>query len=282
MKQLFDTIRQTALSSSPVNQPGIQPHATAIIPARYNSTRLKGKPLLEIAGRPMIVHVVERTLAANNVSRVIVATDDERIYKAVRAAGFEAVMTRSDHPTGSDRLAEVAAKLTDTEIIVNVQGDEPLISPHTIEHAVQEMIDRREADIVTTCERMTSAGDVLSPDVVKVVMNETGRAIYFSRAPVPFPRDAVRRYGTLEASLNSEPALLNTFRKHTGLYVYRRRFLLEYASWPLTSLEQTEALEQLRMLERGATIHVVESATASIGVDTREDYERVRKLIEEA
>ncbi len=279
---MFDTAQYTALTSKPVNHPGKQPSATAIIPARYNSTRLNAKPLLEIAGRPMILHVVERALAANNVNRVIVATDDERIYRAVRAAGFDAAMTRPDHPTGSDRLAEAAARLHDTEIIVNVQGDEPLISPQTIERAVNEMIKRKEADVVTTCEPMTSASEVMSPDVVKVVTNDTGRAIYFSRAPVPFPRDAVRRHKTLEAALGAEPALLDNFRKHTGLYVYRRRFLLEYASWTATALENTEALEQLRMLERGATIRVVESAAPSIGVDTREDYERVRRIIEEA
>ena len=230
----------------------------------------------------MILHVVERTLAANNVSRVVVATDDERIYRAVRTAGFDAAMTRPDHPTGSDRLAEVATRLDDAELIVNVQGDEPLISPQTIERAVREMIERKEADVVTTCEPVMSASEVLSPDVVKVVTNETGRAIYFSRAPVPFPRDAVRRHKTLEAVLEAEPTLLNNFRKHTGLYVYRRRFLLEYAGWASSALENTEALEQLRMLERGATIQVVESAAPSIGVDTREDYERVRKIIEGA
>jgi 3-deoxy-manno-octulosonate cytidylyltransferase (CMP-KDO synthetase) len=279
---MFDTAQYTALTSKPVNHPGTPTPAVAIIPARYNSTRLNGKPLLEIAGRPMILHVVERALAAETIGRVIVATDDERIYAAVRDAGYEAAMTRPDHPTGSDRLAEVAARIHDTEIIVNVQGDEPLISPQTIERAVSEMIERKEADVVTTCEPMMSASEVLSPDVVKVVTNEAGRAIYFSRAPVPFPRDAVRQHKTLEAALEAEPALLNNFRKHTGLYVYRRRFLLEYASWTATALENTEALEQLRMLERGATIHVVESAAPSIGVDTREDYERVRKIIEEA
>jgi 3-deoxy-manno-octulosonate cytidylyltransferase (CMP-KDO synthetase) len=243
---------------------------------------LPGKPLLDIAGRPMIIHVVERALSARNVARALVATDDRRVLEAVRGAGFEALMTRGDHASGSDRLAEAAAALEDADVIVNVQGDEPLISPLTIERAIDELINDREAQVVTSCEAITDAADVLSADVVKVVSDSRGRALYFSRSPVPFPRDAVRRHGTLEAALRNEPGLLSLFRKHTGLYAYRRGFLLKYAGWPRSALENAEALEQLRALERGATIRVFETDTPSIGVDTIADLERVRALIFEA
>jgi 3-deoxy-manno-octulosonate cytidylyltransferase (CMP-KDO synthetase) len=227
----------------------------------------------------MIVHVARRALAARNITRAIVATDDERILQAVRAAGFEAVMTRADHESGSDRLAEVAAGLEGADVIVNIQGDEPLISPLTIERAVDELVNDDEALIVTTCEAISAAADVLSADVVKVVADRAGRALYFSRSPIPYPRDAVRRYGTLEAALAQDPSLLTLFRKHTGLYAYRRAFLLEFSGWPRTALETAEALEQLRALERGVTIRVFEADTPSIGVDTAEDLERVRANI---
>ena len=228
----------------------------------------------------MILHVLERALAARNVGRAIVATDDARIQDAVLSAGFEAVMTRADHASGSDRLAEVAAVLDDADLIVNLQGDEPLVSPRTIERAAEELARDDEAQVVTTSEAITDAADVLSPDVVKVVADARGRALYFSRSPVPYPRDAVRRHGTLAAALEAEPALLQTFRKHTGLYVYRRGFLLEYARWPQSTLERAESLEQLRALERGAVIKVVEADAPSIGVDTEQDLERVRKILE--
>lgn len=277
----FDFAPCAALSCCPVNHTATSPpqYAVAVIPARYASTRLPGKPLLEIAGRPMVLHVVERALAARNVGRAIVATDDRAVLEAVRGAGFEAVMTREDHASGSDRLAEVAATLGNTDVIVNLQGDEPLISPQTIERAVAELFRDETAQVVTTSEEIESAADVLSADVVKVVTDASGRALYFSRSPIPFPRDAVRRYGTLAAALESEPALLQTFRKHTGLYVYRRAFLLEYTRWPQSTLERTESLEQLRALERGAVIKVIEADSPSIGVDTEQDLERVRKIL---
>ncbi|MDQ3754896.1 MAG: 3-deoxy-manno-octulosonate cytidylyltransferase, partial [Acidobacteriota bacterium] len=260
--------------------PPVSLSAIAIIPARYQATRLPGKPLLDIAGRPMILHVVERALAARNVSRAIVATDDRRVFDAVCAAGFEARMTRADHGSGSDRLAEVAATLGDeAELIVNVQGDEPLISPRVIEQAVTALLDDVEAAVATTCEAIEHAGDALSPDVVKVVMNERGHALYFSRSLIPYPREATRRHGSLAAALDANPELLARFRKHTGLYVYRRAFLLEYARWPPSDLELTEGLEQLRILERGYKIRVVQVAETSVGVDTPEDLARVRALL---
>ena len=253
-------------------------HAVAIIPARFASTRLPGKALLEIAGRPMILHAAERALAARNIARAIVATDDRRIFNAVRAAHFEVVMTSTDHQSGSDRLAEVAASLKEADVIVNVQGDEPLIDPETIARAVDALSQNHAADIATVCEPVTSAADVLSYDVVKVTIDEGGRALYFSRAPIPFPREAVRTYGSLEKALAKDATLLARFRKHTGVYAYRREVLLEYTRWPPSNLEQTEALEQLRALEHGLRIQVVEAVAPSIGVDTMEDLERVRAI----
>ncbi|MDT7687498.1 MAG: 3-deoxy-manno-octulosonate cytidylyltransferase synthetase [Acidobacteriota bacterium] len=227
----------------------------------------------------MVVHVVERALRAPSVSRAVVATDDERIFKAVRAAGFEALMTSPDHASGSDRLAEAAEQI-ECDVVVNVQGDEPLIPPETIEVAVGALLADEGASVATTSESIERAADVLSSDVVKVVVDERGRALYFSRSPIPFPRETARRYGSLAAALEREPALLSTFRKHTGLYVYRRAFLLEYARWPQTALERAESLEQLRVLERGHRILVVEAASPSIGVDTQEDLRRVREMFE--
>jgi 3-deoxy-manno-octulosonate cytidylyltransferase (CMP-KDO synthetase) len=228
----------------------------------------------------MVVRVVERALEARGVARAVVATDDERVYAAVRAAGHECVMTSPDHASGSDRLAEAVAGL-EADLIVNVQGDEPLISPETIERAVAALVADEGAAVSTTWEPVETAADVLSGDVVKVVIDERGRALYFSRSPVPFPRDAARRHGSLARALAAEPELLRTFRKHTGLYVYRRAFLLEYTRLPQSALEITESLEQLRVLERGHSIRVVEAAAPSVGVDTEDDLRRVREMLGE-
>lgn len=255
-----------------------QTKAVAIIPARYESSRLPGKALLEIGGQPMICRVAAQASAAKNVSRVIVATDDQRIVVAVEAAGFEAMMTKREHASGTDRLAEVAAKL-DAQIIVNVQGDEPLISPQTIERAISLLATHPSAGIATTWEPIDEPADVLNPDLVKIVVDYSGRAIYFSRAPVPWPRDAVRQHGSLEKALINEPTLLSTFRKHTGLYVYRREVLLNFTKWPQTALERQESLEQLRALEHGIEILAIEASSPSIGVDTQQDLERVRQMV---
>jgi len=274
----------------------------AVIPARYSSTRLEGKLLLPLDGKPLILHTLEQAKKAHNVSRVIVATDDERILKVVKTSGNEAVLTSRAHQSGSDRIAEVAESLPENSIIVNVQGDEPLISPSTIEKAVEALLvesgkwrveskDEEKTlnsqlsalnsfEMATTCEPILDARDVLSADVVKVVTDEQGFALYFSRSPVPFPREAVKKYGTLENALQREPSLLTLFRKHTGLYVYRREFLLKFTKLPQTSLEKSEMLEQLRALENGARIKVVEVAENSIGVDTKEDFERAGEIIE--
>lgn len=256
-----------------------QTKAVAIIPARFASSRLPGKVLLEIAGKAMICRVAEQASAARNVGRVIVATDDQRIVSAVEAAGFEAAMTSSDHATGTDRLAEVVAKIEDAEIIVNVQGDEPLISPETIERAVETLRSSATAGIVTTWEPIDDAADVLNPAVVKIAMDDMGRALYFSRAPVPWPRDAVREAGSIDAALQNDPSLPRSFRKHTGLYVYRREVVLDFAGWPPSRLERLESLEQLRALEHNVEILAIEASTRSVGVDTNEDLERVRRIV---
>jgi len=252
----------------------------AVIPARYESTRLAGKLLLELNGKPLILHTLEKAKKARNIDKTIVATDDEKILEVVKASGNEGVLTSPDHQSGSDRIAEVAAQLPENSIIVNVQGDEPTISPETIESAVAAILRDEAIDISTTCEKIEDFRDVLSPDVVKVVSDKNGFALYFSRSPVPFPREAAKKYGGLKNALQNEPDLISLFRKHTGLYVYRREFLLEFTKLKRTFLEQTEMLEQLRALENGARIKVVEVAESSIGVDTREDFERVRKILE--
>jgi len=253
--------------------------AVAVIPARYGSSRLPGKPLLKIAGRPLILWVAERALAAHSVSRVIVATDDVRIFDEVTSAGFEARMTSGDHESGTDRVAEVARSL-DARIVVNVQGDEPLIESETIDRAVRELSKSDEILMSTTSEPITEAAEVLNPAVVKVVVDGDGYASSFSRNPIPWPNQAVTQHGSIEAALRNTPALLFSFRKHTGLYAYRRDFLLQFAQWPQSENERRESLEQLRAVDRGIRIKVVDAASPSIGVDTMEDLERVRALVE--
>jgi 3-deoxy-manno-octulosonate cytidylyltransferase (CMP-KDO synthetase) len=250
----------------------------AIIPARYASTRLPGKPLIEIAGEAMILHVVRRARLAPSIDRVIVATDDQRVLQTVIDAGEEATMTSPDHPTGTDRLAEVAAKV-DAEVIVNVQGDEPLIEPATIEAAIRPLLEDRSLVMSTTSEPIESAEDLLKSNVVKVVVDRDGYALCFSRSPIPFPRQAVMEHGSIAAALEARPGLIELYRKHTGLYAYRRDFLLTYARLPSTPLERMEALEQLRALEHGYRIKVVTVKHRSIGVDTPEDLELVQGMI---
>ncbi|HET9479653.1 MAG TPA: 3-deoxy-manno-octulosonate cytidylyltransferase [Pyrinomonadaceae bacterium] len=273
-----------------MNQTGNNPqnlptHTTvAIIPARFASTRLPGKALIELAGKPMICWVAERALAARNVDRVIVATDSEQIAQAVRAREIEVMLTSQHHTSGTDRVAEVAAAIPEAEIIVNVQGDEPLIAPQTIEKTVDVMkLELRKttgsAGIVTTWEPLQSYADLVDFNVVKVVVDDDDNALYFSRSPIPFPRDAVKRHGSPDIALATEPDLLKLFRKHTGLYVYRRDVLLEFTNWLPTQLERIEALEQLRALAHGVKIKVVEACTSSTGVDTLADLEKVRATL---
>lgn len=231
----------------------------------------------------MVCWVAERAQAARNVDRVIVATDTQEILDAAQSRGIESMLTDVNHKSGTDRIAEVAAKIPEAEIIVNVQGDEPLIAPETIEKAVDTMLAEMSksdgAGIVTTCEPIESLDELLNDDLVKVVMDDDGNAVYFSRSPIPFPRDASKRHGGPEMALANEPELFSLFRKHTGLYVYRREVLLEFTRWPQTRLELTEALEQLRALAHGVKIKVVEACSSSIGVDTAEDLELLKSQL---
>jgi len=228
----------------------------------------------------MVCWVAERAQAARNVDRVIVATDSQEILDAVRARGIEAMLTDVNHTSGTDRVAEVAETIPDAEIIVNVQGDEPLIAPETIEKAVEtmanEMSKTNGAGIVTTCEPIESLDELLNFNLVKVVIDDEGNAVYFSRSPIPLPWDATKRHGQPERALEAEPELFKIFRKHTGLYVYRRDVLLEFTRWPPAKLEMIEALEQLRALAHGVKIKVVEACSSSIGVDTPEDLELLK------
>ena len=235
-------------------------NVAAVIPARYASTRLPGKPLLEIAGKPMIQWVVERVRRARTVGQVLVATDDPRIVEAVRAFGGRAVLTSADHPSGTDRIAEAVRGL-DAAVVVNVQGDEPLIHPAVVDACVRPLLEGEEAPVVTACVPIASAGVRDDPAVVKVVRDLKGYALYFSRSVIPLDRDGEG---------------VGPWYKHLGLYAYRREFLLEYVGWEPTPLERTERLEQLRVLERGFRIRVVTVEHDSVAVDTPEALAAVR------
>ena len=232
-----------------------------VIPARFSSTRLPGKALVEIEGVPMVVRVWRQTLGARTLSRVVVATDDERIASAVAAAGGEAMMTSPAHRSGTDRIAEVAAKVP-AAIYVNVQGDLPFVDPADLDALAAPMSADDCIAMATLATPIVEAREWHNPNVVKVVCDERGDALYFSRAPIPFPRD--------EREL---PALA---RRHIGVYAYRRGFLLKFAAMPQGVLERIEKLEQLRALENGYAIRVVASVAPSLEVDTAEDLARAR------
>jgi 3-deoxy-manno-octulosonate cytidylyltransferase (CMP-KDO synthetase) len=238
-----------------------------IIPARYASTRMPGKPLTPIAGRAMIQHVVERTRQASRVARVVVATDDDRIKKAVEDFGGEAILTRRDHRSGTDRVAEIAAHL-EAEIYVDIQGDEPLIEPGTIDAVVAEMLDDDSIQIATPCTAITQPNDVMDPNIVKVVRDFDGNCLYFSRAPIPWVRD-------------TKAAAAPHHWKHVGLYAFRRDALLEYPTLPPGELEAVEHLEQLRWLENGFHIRAIETDYDAISVDVPADIQRVEKILQE-
>lgn len=235
--------------------------AVGIIPARYASSRLPGKALAEIAGRTMIEHVYRQARKAKSLTRVIIATDDPRIEAAVRAFGGEVALTRADHPSGTDRIAEVAAGL-DADVVVNIQGDEPTLDPAEIDLVATPFETQPELVMSTVAVPIRDPRDVTAPSAVKVVRDQAGFALYFSRLPLPYYRSG-----------SGGPHL-----KHKGLYAYRREFLLKYSTMAPTPLEQAEALEQLRALEHGYRILVLLSAADSIGVDTEEDLERVRAM----
>ncbi len=248
----------------------------AVIPARYGSTRFPGKSLAMIRDKPMIQWVYERTKSSTLISTVIVATDDERIRQAVLSFGGEAIMTSPDHTTGTDRIAEVAGKYS-CDIIVNVQGDEPLIQPEMIDQAIQPLLDDQSVPMSTLCKRIVSDDEAFDPNVVKVVFDTHGFALYFSRAPIPWDRD-----GWTGKVFGSDFAMTKPMYKHIGLYVYRKDFLLQYARMPQTPLETAEKLEQLRVLEQGYKIRTVITQYDSFGVDIPGDLSKILKRLEES
>lgn len=237
-------------------------NSICVIPARYSSTRLPGKPLKDICGAPMICRVWERANRAKSVAKVIVATDDERILQAVEKNHGLAMMTRADHKTGTDRLAEVAEKFPDAEIIVNVQGDEPLIEPDLIDELVFEFVKDKNLQMATVATELTDFEEMKNPNNVKVVLDKNNDALYFSRSLIPYPRNADKA---------------KVF-KHIGIYAYRRNFLLAYAKMEPTPLEQSESLEQLRAMENGYKIRVIKSSCRFVGVDTEEDLKLVNEI----
>ena len=239
-----------------------------VIPARYGSTRLPGKPLVSLAGKPMVQRVYERAKLAKTAGRVIVATDDERIASKVREFGGEAKITRTDHRTGTERIAEVAAHV-DGQVFVNVQGDEPLLDPAAVDAAVTALLEQPAAAVATVAVPIRTPADIMNPNVVKTVLDFEDNALYFSRAPIPWVRDSAHKTHARHL-------------KHLGLYVFQREALLEYPTLPQGELERLEQLEQLRWLENGWKIRVAPVEHDAVSVDLPEDVERVEKLLSRA
>ena len=237
----------------------------AVIPARYTSSRFPGKPVASIAGKPMIQHVVERVRRAQRVSRTLVATDASAIRDAVQAFGGEAVLTRRDHLTGTDRVAEVAAHIS-ADIYVNVQGDEPLIDPETIDGLVAALIEDAAVQVASTAAAIRQPNDIMDPNITKVVRDFDGNALYFSRAPIPWVRDR-------------QESVAARHWKHIGLYAFRREALIDFPTLPPGELERLEQLEQLRWLENGYRIRIVETEYDAVSVDVPADIDRVEKLL---
>ena len=241
-----------------------------VIPARYQSSRLEGKPLLDIGGIPMVIHVVKQSLKSK-VNDVVVATDDQKIFDTVEKFGYKAIMTNINHKSGTDRTGEVVNLMgwSDHEIVVNVQGDEPLINPSLINQVAEYLDHHKDVFVSTACHSISDYNDFINPNNVKVVLDKNSQALYFSRAPIPFPRDEFA-----QKMIGKEG-----FYKHIGIYAYRAKFLKNYKDIAETELEDIEKLEQLRILYAGYKIGVVASVDSPmIGVDTPEDLEKVRKL----
>jgi 3-deoxy-manno-octulosonate cytidylyltransferase (CMP-KDO synthetase) len=247
----------------------------AVIPARMQSVRLPGKPMRLIAGVPMILRVLERAQACPELQRIIVATDSEEIYRLVRDNGGEAWRTSPDHRTGSDRVAEVARQLTE-DLVLNLQGDEPLLPPSTVRALIQfAETSARDLTVATPMVPLAHLGDIVNPNIVKVVGSQSGQALYFSRLPIPYRKSA-------PLDLQADPKARDFYKgyhKHVGIYLYRREFLLKYVTLSPTPLELSESLEQLRILEHGYPIYLVPVPEDSLSVDTQEDLELVQSLI---
>ena len=261
-----------------------------VIPARYASTRLPGKPLLNIAGKPMIVHVCERAQEAN-AEEIIVATDDDRIFQTVSDLGIKAMMTRPDHQSGTERIAEVAQQCgwDDDQIIVNLQGDEPLIPPAYIREVAAALAGQKQAGIATLAAEIRDSEEIFNPNTVKVVLNKAGYALYFSRAPIPWERDRFTATGGRIDSLPiaalppslvvGKPSGKMPYLRHIGMYAYTVDFLKRYCLWDASLLESVESLEQLRILWHGEAVLVkTVDKTPDAGVDTKEDLMRVEQV----
>jgi len=238
-------------------------NTSIVIPARYQSSRLPGKPLLKIAGKPMIQHVYERARLVRLAHRIVVATDDSRIVEAVEGFGGVAMMTSPDHPSGTDRLVEVAASI-EGDLFVNIQGDEPLIRPGDVDFLIRGMTEGGAAGVGTLCHEI-DAGEAGDPNIVKVVLAANGNALYFSRSLIPFPRD------------EESQAI---FLKHVGIYAYRRDILENYVNLPVPMIESAEKLEQLRLLHAGVSIRAFQVEPTGPGVDTPESLQQVRNIFE--
>lgn len=248
---------------------------SVIIPARYDSSRLPGKPLLEIAGKPMIQHVFERA-QESGAGRIVIATDDQRVADVAEGFGANVCMTVKDHESGTERLSEVVTKLglAADDVVVNLQGDEPLMPPSLVRQVAENLVRFTKASMATLAEPIETAEELFDPNAVKVVMDDAGYALYFSRAAIPWHRDEFAQ------TRDELPAGVDYFR-HIGLYAYRASFIQEYVSWPACALEKVESLEQLRVLWRGEKIHVAQAAESAVGgVDTPADLARVKSVLE--
>ena len=240
------------------------PKILGVIPSRYASTRLPGKPLLDICGKPMVEHVYRRAVLSGVFFRVVIATDDERIYNAAEKFGGDVFMTRADHPDGSSRVAEVTRSI-DTDYVINIQGDEPMLDPRMLRELAEGIVRDPSADSATVCVPITNEKDFYNPNIVKVVTDQKGRALYFSRSPIPFKRN-----------LTECPVW-----EHLGIYAFTKEFLLKLVDLPLTPLMEAESLEQLRILEHGYTMAVIPTKYPSMGpnVNTEEDLQTVRNIL---
>jgi 3-deoxy-manno-octulosonate cytidylyltransferase (CMP-KDO synthetase) len=245
----------------------LKPTVIGVIPARYASNRLPGKPLLDLAGKPIVQHVFERARQTETLNDVLVATDDERISRAVSAFGGKAVVTPTTIQSGSDRAAYAVRNL-EADVIVNIQGDEPFINPEMIDETVQALLDDQQIEVSTPVRKIDSSEELLNPSVVKVVLDENKHALYFSRSVIPFLRVLQDRQDWTKK---------HQYYKHIGLYVFRKEFLLTFTQWDRSPLEQAEQLEQLRILEHGHRIKCVITEHDSFSVDTPDDLERLRE-----
>jgi 3-deoxy-manno-octulosonate cytidylyltransferase (CMP-KDO synthetase) len=247
-----------------------KPNILTVVPARYASSRFPGKIIAPLAGKPLVLHAYERALEATMVGEVIIAADDQKVVDALKPYGANVVMTRNDHPCGTDRIAEVVANRPEVDLVVNVQGDEPLLAGEVIDATIQPLLDDPEVCMSTARVLITTDEERANPNATKVVCDQRGRALYFSRECIPTVRDKA-----------NYPAPPPCHWCHLGLYVYRRDFLLEFAKMPPTPLEKLESLEQLRALENGFPIAVIDTTYEGIGVDTPEDLARVAKIMAE-